>query len=122
MKIRLRRAVFLALLALGALGLLATGSGVWSGSPWPWFAVLGLGVAAHVAGDHYDQRLRLERRTERRLRAVEEGLADHRAMLTPEGVKHIHGLVERMAKDLGPIKEEFDSLRTAGGLRSLLKR
>lgn len=137
---RLRRAVFLVLLALGALGLLCTGSGVWQGSPWVWLAVLALAVLCQVAGDHYDQRLRLARRTERRLRELQEevrithrqasdwaetfrrDLDEHKALLTPEGVKHLHTVVQAMANDLKPIKEEWDSLRTAGGLKALLRR
>lgn len=137
---RLRRAVFLTLLALGALGLLATGSGVWSGSPWPWLVVLGLGVAAQVAGDHYDQRQRLARRTEKRLRDMADRIENvshimtnnldvlrgrfeaHASVITPDGMKHLHGLVERMSKDLAPIVEEWGAVKTAGGLRALVSR
>jgi hypothetical protein len=137
---RLRRAVSMMLLALGALGLLATGSGVWPGSPWVWLAVLALAVLCQVAGDHYDQRLRLARRTERRLRGLAEtveqwrdiltrenhalrrDLDEHKVAVTPEALKHLHGVVEKMAKDVAPIVEEMQSLRAAGGLRSMVAR
>jgi hypothetical protein len=146
-KRRLRRAVALLLLALGTLGLLATGAGVWPGSPWVWLAVLALAVLCQVAGDHYDQRLLLARRTERRLRDIDarvtrvqqEGidighglaqrigelradLAEHSAAVTPEAIKHHHELLQKLVADLKPIKEEMDGLRTAGGLRAVLRR
>jgi hypothetical protein len=144
MKRRLRRAVFLALLALGSMGLLATGSGVWGGSPWPWLVVLALAVSAQVAGDHYDQRVRLARRVERRLTEMVErirkaeathiddchGLAQRiaevrahvEAVGTPEGMRALVENVNRIATDLKPIKEQMDSIRSAGGLRSMLER
>lgn len=126
---RLRRATFLALLVLGCFGLLGTGSGVLSGPSWVWLAVLALAVLAQVAGDHYGARQRLARRTEKRfaqvldqIRLLRSDLDDQRALLTPEGVKHLHSVVQKMAEDLKPIREDWESVRTTGGLRSLLKR
>jgi hypothetical protein len=137
MKRRLRRAVFLSLLVLGSMGLLATGSGVWVGSPWPWLVVLALAVAAQVTGDHYDQRVRLARRTEKRLSSVEARLAEVQRALTnridavrehvdavgsPEGMRALVENVNRIAMDMKPIKEQMDSFRSAGGLRSMMER
>jgi hypothetical protein len=137
MKRRLRRAVFFSLLMLGSMGLLATGSGVWVGSPWPWLVVLALAVAAQVVGDHYDQRQQLSRRTEKRLRLLEEEVRlAHRqvsdstealrqhidAVGTPEGMRALVENVNRIATDLKPIKEQMDSIRSAGGLRALMER
>lgn len=126
---RLRRAVFFYLLALGAVGMLGTGSGVWSGPSWVWLAVLVLAVVAQVAGDHYSARQRLARRTEKRfaqvldqMRLLRADLDDQRALLTPEGVKHLHSVVQKMAEDLKPMREDWESVRAAGGWRSLLKR
>lgn len=134
---RLRRAITLALLALGFLGLLASGSGLWPSSPWPWLAVLVLAVVANVAGDHYDQRQRLARRTEKRLAAVEAKMLEVQRALTnridavrehvdtigsPEGMKALVENVNRMASDLKPIKEQMDSFRTSGGLRAMMER
>jgi hypothetical protein len=140
MRRRLRRAVALLLLALGSLGLLATGSGVWPGSPWVWLAVLALAVLCQVAGDHYDQRLRLARRTERRFAdltrslsalqalvernevALRRDLDEHKVAVTPEALKHLYEVVQKMAKDVTPIVEEMQSIRAAGGLRALVSR
>lgn len=126
---RLRRAVFLALLVLGCFGLLGTGSGALAGPVWVWLAVLVLAVLAQVTGDHYSARQRLAHRTEKRfvqvldqIRLLRADLDDQRALLTPEGVKHLHSVVQKMAEDLKPIREDWESVRAAGGWRSLLKR
>lgn len=134
---RLRRATFLALLVLGCFGLLGTGSGVLAGPSWVWLAVLVLAVLAQVAGDHYSARQRLARRTERRLsdmwKVIEKVQRDHAysherlkediaAVGTPESMKALVDNVNRMVNDLKPMREDWESVRAAGGWRSLLKR
>lgn len=126
---RLRRATFLALLVLGCFGLLGTGSGVLAGPSWVWLAVLVLAVAHNVGHTHADRTRRLSRMTERRfaealdqIRLLRADLDEQRALLTPEGVKHLHSVVQKMAEDLKPMREDWESVRAAGGWRSLLKR
>jgi hypothetical protein len=138
MKRTLRRRVALSLVGLGALALVLSGAGALPGAPaWVWLVLVALGVVAQVAGDHYDQRLRLARRVERRLREVEgavqmahrqisdstEALRQHiDAVGTPEGMKAFRDLVQRMANDLAQAKGVTDSINNAGGLKALLKR
>ena len=127
----LRRAVFLLLLALGALGLLGTASGSMPGAPaWVWLAVLALAVGGQVSGDHYSARQRLVRRTERRLvtladdaRRLRADLDAQRAVVEEQdkALKHVHGVAATLAKDVAPIKEQMDSINNAGGLRALVR-
>lgn len=122
---RLRRATFLALLVLGCFGLLGTGSGVLAGPSWVWLAVLVLAVMAQVAGDHYGARQRLARRTERRISEVLEGARRQRQTDLDALTARFEGLLQdtqHLANELKPIREDWESVRTTGGLRSLLKR
>lgn len=138
MKRTLRRGVALFLVGLGALALVLSGAGALPGAPaWVWLVLVALGVVAQVAGDHYDQRIRLARKTAREFREIRDGIHNWRTVHenslaalrvrvdevgTPEGMKALVERVNRITVDLAKAKETTDSIVNAGGLKTLMSR
>jgi hypothetical protein len=121
MSLKKRSMLALGLVALGALGLVLAAPGGLPGAPaWCWLAVLALGVSAHVATEAARQKQRLSARHRRQLASLEAAVMRTAERLdqvgTPEGMKAFRETVQKMANDLKPIAEAFNSGQLAANL------
>lgn len=99
MKTRDQRAISVALVALGVLGLCLSGFGVMPHLPgWCWLVVLGFGVVAHVAVEERVEKARIARRFLRRLDELEQAASHDRITLGGEVAAERQRLGEYLEK------------------------
>lgn len=137
MKTRSRSTLALLLAGLGASGLILAAAGALPGAPaWCWLVVLALGVLAHLGVEHARSQARVDKKTARRISQLEaqaalvgDGLSaelcDLRERLdrvgTPEGMAAFREVVQKMANDIRPVVEAFNSGRLASALKGTIK-